>query len=323
MTSVAKEIPLDEAVWSHPQFIMQYGPLHNNTILIYFAGSPWCERTSNNKTIMNQALYNPAMAHVVATREAFEARLRSMSGLEYMVSEAPVETGPGQGTGVWVIRKQTRKKRGGNLDDEVTVHASYYVIGQNIYPAPSLMDMMSLKLATISNAIGNIFEAANSIQKWTPAQGHTFANPTIPRAGTLEPKDATPMPDATGGRAGQNAVGTKASTKTELDSRLAEEAFAIHMAYGGDYMDEIPITGKPGDFHFARTGRKDNLSIPQPQPPTLKPPVLAPLNTAQAAEVASPKDIKKTKSPRPGSAVGSKNRRKGKSGTATGASTPS
>lgn len=146
MGSVAKETPLDETVWSHPQFIMQYGPLHNNTILIYFADSPWCERTSNNKTIMNQALYNPAMAHVVATREAFEARLRSMSGLEYVVSEAPAETGPGQGTGVWVIRKQTRKKRGGNLDDEVTVHASYYVIGQNIYPAPSLMDMMSSKL---------------------------------------------------------------------------------------------------------------------------------------------------------------------------------
>lgn len=146
MTSVAKEAPLDETVWHNPQFIMQYGPLHSNTVLIYFADSPWCERTSNNKTIMNQALYNPAMAHVVATREAFEARLRSMSGLEYMVSEAPAESGPGQGTGVWVIRKQTRKKRGGNMEDEVTVHASYYVIGQNIYPAPSFMDMMSSKL---------------------------------------------------------------------------------------------------------------------------------------------------------------------------------
>lgn len=146
MSLTTKEALLDETVWSNPYFIMQYGPLHDNTILMYFADSPWCEPTSNNKTIMNQALYNQALASIVATREAFEKRLKSMSGLEYMVEEAPAETGPGQGTGVWVIRKQMRKKRGPDHEDEVTVLAVYYVIGQNVYPAPSLMDMMSSKL---------------------------------------------------------------------------------------------------------------------------------------------------------------------------------
>ncbi|KAF3771000.1 MED6-domain-containing protein [Cryphonectria parasitica EP155] len=314
----------DETSWFNPHFIMQHGPLHNDTILIYFADSPWCERTSNNKTIMNQALYNPAMAAVVTSRAQFEARLRSMSGLEYMVSEAPAETLPDTGTGVWVIRKQTRKKRGANLEDEVTVHASYYVVGANIYPAPSLMDIMSSKLATISHAIGNVFEAANRIQTWTPAQGHSFANPALPRAGTAEPKEATPMPNGSGARAGQSAAASKVSTKTELDARLAEDSFNIHMACGGYYMDEIPITGKPGDFHFANTGRKDKLAVPQTQAPAMTPPVLAPLNTAQAAEAAaSSKDIKKTKSPKPGSAIGSKNRRKSKAGTAIGTPTPS
>lgn len=348
MGSITKEALLDETVWSNPYFIMQYGPLHDNTILMYFADSPWCEPTSNNKTIMNQALYNQALASIVATREAFEKRLKSMSGLEYMVEEAPAETGPGQGTGVWVIRKQMRKKRGPDHEDEVTVLAVYYVIGQNIYPAPSLMDMMSSKLvriclypthvephrhvanpprlyqATISHAIGNIFESANSIQKWTPARGHAYVTPTIPRAGTLEPKEATPMPEGSGSRTGQPSSSTTTSTKAELDARLAEESFTIHSAFGGDYMDEIPITGKPGDFHFASTRRNDKLAVPQPQPAPAKPPVLAPLNTAKAAEVSSPKDAKKTKSPKPGSAR-TKDRRKSKggSGTVTGTPTPS
>lgn len=177
----------------------------------------------------------------------------------------------------------------------------------------------------ISHALGNVFEAANSIQKWTPASGHAYATPIVPRASTLEPKEPTPMPDSQGSssRAGQSwAPFSKASTtKTELDSRLAEESFAIHTAFGGDYMDEIPITGKPGDFHFASTGRNDKLAVPVPQVTVVKAPVLAPLNTAKAAEVVSPKDVKKTKSPKPGSAK-AKDRRKSKGGTATAVGTP-
>lgn len=96
---------------------------------------------------MAQSFFNANLANIVATRETFEERLRSMSGLEYIVSEAPEETGPGMGTGVWVIKKQTRKKRNGQ-EDELTVHALYYIIGQNIYPAPSLMDTMSSKMVS-------------------------------------------------------------------------------------------------------------------------------------------------------------------------------
>lgn len=98
------------------------------------------------------------------------------------------------------------------------------------------------------------------------------------------------------------------------------------MKYGGDYMDDIPITGRPGDFHFASTGRNDKLAVPQAQaqaqPLGLKPPALAPLNIAKAAET-SPKDPKKAKSPRPG-AMKAKDRRKSKGGpgTATGTPTP-
>ncbi|CAN8095711.1 unnamed protein product [Discula destructiva] len=319
MATVVRENPLDEIVWCDPRFFQQHGPLHNNTVLMYFADSPWCDATSNNRVIMAQSFYNPALANVVATRETFEERLRSMNGLEYIVAEAPEETGPGVGTGVWVIKKQTRKKRPG-LEDEVTVQAFYYIIGQNIYPAPSLMDMMSSKMATISNAIGSLFESANSIQKWTPARGHAYVNPAVPpRAGTLDPKGTTPMTEAPGGTGVQARIGSKAATQADVDMKLAEDSFTIHEAFGGEYMDEIPITGRPGDFHFASTGRNDKLSVPVPQAPAVvRPPVLAPLNTVQAAEVASAKDMKKTKSPKPGSAT---RRRKSRVGTATGTPT--
>jgi mediator of RNA polymerase II transcription subunit 6 len=94
---------------------------------------------------MNQAMHNPNMVHIVATREAFEGRLKTMSGLEYMIAQEPAETAPGTGTGVWVIRKQTRRKRAGR-EDELTVHATYFVVGENIYMAPAVGDILGSRL---------------------------------------------------------------------------------------------------------------------------------------------------------------------------------
>lgn len=172
MVSIAKENALDEIVWCDPKFIHDHGPLHNNTVLMYFADSPWCDPTSNNRVIMAQSFFNANLANIVATRETFEERLRSMSGLEYIVSEAPEETGPGMGTGVWVIKKQTRKKRNGQ-EDELTVHALYYIIGQNIYPAPSLMDTMSSKM--VSDASHNCIRGKANTQY---SQGFRHPYPT-------------------------------------------------------------------------------------------------------------------------------------------------
>lgn len=133
---------MDEIQWRNPAFIMQFGPLHTNTVLHYFATSPFFDPTSNNNVIQNQAQYNANLFHVIATREAFETRLKSMQGLEYIVAEQPAETGPGQGTGVWVIRKQNRRKRPGQ-EDELTVHKDYFLVGENLYAAPTFADLMS------------------------------------------------------------------------------------------------------------------------------------------------------------------------------------
>jgi MED6 mediator sub complex component len=75
--------------------------------------------------------------------------LKTMSGLEYIVAQEPAEMAPGTGTGVWVIRKQTRRKRPGQ-EDEVTVHSTYFVMGENIYMAPAVGDVIGSRLVGLS-----------------------------------------------------------------------------------------------------------------------------------------------------------------------------
>lgn len=145
--AAANEPPLDEIQWRHPLAVQEMGGIHSNTVLFYFAESPFFDRTSNNAVLYNQAMFNPNMHVLIQTREAFEGRLREMSGLEYIVAQEPAEMGPGMGTGVWVIHKQTRRKR--DPEDEITVHAAYYVIGENIYMAPTLADILSFRMVII------------------------------------------------------------------------------------------------------------------------------------------------------------------------------
>lgn len=60
------------------------------------------------------------------------------------------------------------------------------------------------------------------------------------------------------------AMAPAAANKTEDMSmdRVAEESLMVHMKFGGDYIDENPITGRPGEFHLSTTGRKP---VPPPQ----------------------------------------------------------
>jgi mediator of RNA polymerase II transcription subunit 6 len=54
---------------------------------------------------------------------------------------------PGTGTGVWVIRKQTRRKRPPE-EDEITLHSSYFVVGENIYMAPAVSDVLGSRMVS-------------------------------------------------------------------------------------------------------------------------------------------------------------------------------
>ncbi|KAI1798965.1 MED6-domain-containing protein [Daldinia bambusicola] len=299
--------PLDEIQWRHPNYVQSLGGLHSNNILFYFAESPFFDRTSNNAVLFTQATFNENMKFILSTREQFEGRLKQMSGLEYIVAQEPAESGPGMGTGVWVIHKQTRRKR--DPEDEITVHAAYYVIGENVYMAPTLADILSFRMVTISSALSKCFAAADNARTWSPALGHiykTAPSTTNNRAHALESKGATPIPEAQGSKATSES---KKPIQSAVDSRLAEHSFMLHMQYGGDYMDENPITGKPGEFHLTSTGRKDKL----------QPLALPNLDTSfKSPTITQPdkKDTKGDKTPKTPTGMPSKPRRKkSKAGT--------
>ncbi|KAI0834561.1 MED6-domain-containing protein [Hypoxylon sp. FL0890] len=303
--ATTNEPPPDEIQWRHPSEAQRIGGIHSNSVLFYFAESPFFDRTSNNAVIFSQAIYNPNMAHLISTREAFEGRLKQMSGLEFIVAQEPAEMGPGMGTGVWVINKQTRRKR--EPEDEIVVHATYYVIGENIYMAPTLADILSFRMVTITDALRKCFAAADNARTWSPALGHGYKvapSTTNAKEKASESKGTTPMPEAQGNKA---ATEPKKTTQSALDSRLIEHSFMIHMQYGGDYMDENPITGKPGEFHLSSTGRKDKLQ-------TLALPNLDTSFKKSALSEPEKKDVKGEKTPKTPTGMSKLKRKKSKPG---------
>lgn len=218
-----------------------------------------------------------------------------MSGVEYIVHQAPAEMAPGTGTGVWVIRKQLRRKRNDGQPDDLTVYADYFVVGYNIYQAPTLADVLSSRITSMAVALSKGFPAMNSMQTWSPARGHVYETTDSAAAGGKElaegegeeeedegdddedddddeDEDAmavdrpTTTTGATSSKPGIGAATANGGGGDDglddsdddddpiLDPRLAEESYAIHMMYGGEYMDEQPISGRPGDFHIALAG---------------------------------------------------------------------
>lgn len=67
------------------------------------------------------------------------------------------------------------------------------------------------------------------------------------------------MPDATTKAAAPSA---SKHDDVSLEKSMAE-AFMIHARFGGEYIDENPITGRPGEFHLSSSGRK-------PAPPQIQ-----------------------------------------------------
>lgn len=76
-----------------------------------------------------------------------------MQGLEYMVAQDPSDNGHIiENSGVWVIRKQNRRKKQG-ADDDVNPICSYFVVGENIYMAPSVGNVLGSRVVRASDTI--------------------------------------------------------------------------------------------------------------------------------------------------------------------------
>ncbi|KAJ5107599.1 hypothetical protein N7456_004274 [Penicillium angulare] len=268
-----QDASMEEILWRSPPHVqMMGGFLHSNNILFYFAESPFFDPTSNNASLAIQANYNEAFRHFVETREAFEARLKTMSGLEFIVSHDPLQAAAQSNTrfahepsNIWVIRKQNRRKRTGT-DDEVTVISTYFIVGDCIYMAPSVASVVGNRILSAVTSLSRLMKTASTLPTFTSSYGHTYL-PPVTRATTetgaqasQQSKENTPMPDAVP----PSTADTQATNKTGLgisttnssfqDTRNLAESFSLFSQYGDEYMDETPLVGEPGSFIMSRVG---------------------------------------------------------------------
>ncbi|EER40369.1 RNA polymerase II transcription mediator complex subunit [Histoplasma capsulatum var. duboisii H88] len=288
------EVPLEEITWRSPQHVqMMGGYLHSNNILFYFAESPFFDKTSNNASLAVQASYNENFRHFLETREAFEGRLKGMQGLEFMVVHDPLQEAAAAGgiqqqrvqqepSNVWVIRKQMRKKRAGlgsgpaGSDDEIQVLATYFVVGDSVYMAPSVLKIVGSRILSTVTSLTKALSAASPLPIFSPSYGHTYM-PPVPKAlessrpGVQQSDQQsvadTPMPDALLQSKDASALSSTAeqpsastsvspltsSSTTMQDSRSLIEAFNLLSRYGDEYMDDAPLLGEPGSFIIGKT----------------------------------------------------------------------
>ncbi|EOD45605.1 putative med6 mediator sub complex protein [Neofusicoccum parvum UCRNP2] len=146
-----QETPLDERQWRSPVALNNlqfFGGLHSKTVHLYFMESDFFDRTSNNWALFVQHKGEPWLTD----RDQFEVRLRAMQGLEFMCVAEPARREDGSDTGIYVFRKQQRRKRAAH-DDEITILGTFYVIGENIYQAASLEDIIGNKIVLLPVAL--------------------------------------------------------------------------------------------------------------------------------------------------------------------------
>jgi mediator of RNA polymerase II transcription subunit 6 len=147
--------PMDEIQWRLEEAVAHFGGIRAENIHLYFLASPFCESSSNNKALENQLRFQPDSYHILQDRTAFESKLRQLnSGVEYIVTDGPKQTTPNMNP-VWTIRKQRRTKAPKPLDskepsrlDRIDILGTYYAIGENIYQAPSVLDILSNRLVS-------------------------------------------------------------------------------------------------------------------------------------------------------------------------------
>lgn len=312
-----QDASMEEILWRSPPHVqMMGGYLHSNNILFYFAESPFFDPTSNNASLAIQANYNEAFRHFVETREAFEDRLKTMSGLEFIVSYDPLQAAAQSDTrfahepsNVWVIRKQNRRKRNG-MDDEVTVISTYFVVGDCIYMAPSVASVVGNRILSAVTSLSRLMKTASTLPNFTPSHGHTYMPPVArPELGqssqqvSQQSKENTPMPDILPqSQASTDAQSTsKTSTGTGLgisgsgssyqDTRSLADAFNLFTRYGEEFMDENPLQGEPGSFILSRTGENDRAAGANKANATVKPAAVsasASANTPVPGRVSTP-----------------------------------
>jgi mediator of RNA polymerase II transcription subunit 6 len=246
--------PLDEVQWRAPEWIQMFG-LRTDNVLEYFSQSPFYDRSSNNQVLKMQSQFNE---NLHGRLDLFK-ELQHMKGIEFVVG---LEREPD----MWIIRKQNRLS-----PTEVRLLATYFVVNENIFMAPSIYSVVSSRLLSTTLALSKSLAKAASLPTYSPSQGYSYINDTA-IAVTEESNTGTPVPSKPKGRTPANetnysspvatltpsGASTSVSGSAGLDDRASdraiERALAFTMANSTSYLDAPDKESSTGG-HFDFKGR--------------------------------------------------------------------
>ena len=245
--------------------------MDENMIHRYVSESPFFDYSTKNGLFIDQSKNQWQYYNIVNNRKLFEDEMRKMKGDEYMiVGEPQLATGaqPGAKNGMWVVRKQHRDRVravDGRMEEELTTLGTLYLVGENMYQAPSVGDVVGNRLTAAANSLSKFFDTAANLPTFSPASGYSYlphaapgkptttsasgsasASPARSREGSVVPGAET-QSLRSGSLLPESQQGANSNTQ---DSRLLARSFQTYLEFGDEYMDENPLIGEPGNFSF-------------------------------------------------------------------------
>jgi mediator of RNA polymerase II transcription subunit 6 len=104
---------------------------------------------------------------------------------------------------------------------------------------------------------------AATLPQFSPSQGYTYPSPETTKHKFTDlsqrSKEATPLPDT------QTSTKSISHTQTDeyISNQLLADTIGISLRYGDEYMDEVPVTGQPGEFRLW-TKKQDTSKLAVP-----------------------------------------------------------
>lgn len=162
---------------------------------------------------------------------SLERELSKLKGIEYVLACV-------REPDFWIIKKQERLS-----NSDTTVLQDYYVIGANVYQAPTMFNIIQNRLMSTNYHLSQTIKNLRKLTQFQPSHGVQFKTTAMSNNGsgsqTMMPSGSTVTSGpATATTATVNTMGasTQATTSTQFDNSRTRDTIT------NDMMDKLMIT---------------------------------------------------------------------------------